>query len=109
MPTASSSLFELNEQIKALENKVDILQKRYVWLLIRIDFVILYPSRKRTNASLALSHRFWLEPLEPIWQYRGKYWLGKTTDIEDKDQVKLSHIIIPAFGYPIRMQISFVS
>jgi len=34
-PTASSSLSpKLNEQIKTLQNKVDILQKRYMWLLI---------------------------------------------------------------------------
>ncbi|TFJ82434.1 hypothetical protein NSK_006260 [Nannochloropsis salina CCMP1776] len=34
-----------------------------------------------------LQKRFWQEPLEPIWQYRGKYYLGKTDDVEDKDQV----------------------
>jgi hypothetical protein len=114
MPTSGSSAStKLNDQIKALQEKVDILQKRYVWLLIRIDLVILYFNPKQINASLAFSHRFWLEPLEPIWQYRGKYYLGKTGDVEDKDQVKhvtnLCHFSTPAFETPIRMQISLVS
>jgi len=39
------------------------------------------------NVTCTSSSRFWLEPLEPIWQYRGKYYLGKTDDVEDKDQV----------------------
>ena len=30
--------------------------------------------------------------LEPMWQYRGKYWLGETTDAEDKDQVRFLNV-----------------
>lgn len=40
------------------------------------------------SRTLYRSFRFWQEPLEPIWQYRGKYYLGKTDDVEDKDQVR---------------------
>ncbi|GAB5036600.1 Hypothetical protein NocV09_04300250 [Nannochloropsis oceanica] len=56
--SSSDSIPKLKEEIKALQQKFDVLQRR-----------------------------FWLEPLEPIWQYRGKFYLGKTKDVEDKDQV----------------------
>jgi hypothetical protein len=32
-------------------------------------------------------YRFWLEQLDPIFNFRTKFWLGKTSDVEDKDQV----------------------
>lgn len=32
---------------------------------------------------------FWLEQLEPVWNFRPKFWLGKTGDVEDKDQVTM--------------------
>jgi hypothetical protein len=82
MPAFSSSASpKLNEQIKALQEKVDILQKR-----------------------------FWLEPLEPIWQYRGKYYLGKTADPEDKDHVsKVGNLWFLFFFFPSTRFLIFMS
>ena len=53
--------------------------------MLVLSCVILRPTH--INPVTRTSSRFWLEPLEPIWQYRGKYYLGKTADVEDKDQV----------------------
>ena len=31
--------------------------------------------------------RFWLENIDPVFNFRANYWLGKTEDVEDKEQV----------------------
>ena len=100
----SSASLKLNEQIKALQEKVDILQKRYVRVKITCSscHVSGFSGPCTLILSLVPSSRFWLEPLEPIWQYRGKYYLGKTADVEDKDQVsKNDKNLILVFGFII--------
>ena len=53
--------------------------------MLVLSWVILGPTH--INPVTRTSSRFWLEPLEPIWQYCGKDYLGKTADVGDKDQV----------------------